>query len=187
MRLVLRLELGHDGRDDRRVEVVERQAAQLEQVRERGAELVRRRRAHGGEAPVLDELARPRKVPKCVCVLPTSTSEEHRGRIPTFRTMHGWRITKTATGIAATGPPDVPPARERAAQRVARLRGDAAAGRRPRRPRHRRLVLDRPGRGRGGMPRRSPWRTWTRRSVGCAQGLRERFPPDPNAPRARRT
>ena len=50
-------QLRHRARHDRRVEVGQADAAQLEQVAQRGAELVGRGVAHGGEAPVLDELA----------------------------------------------------------------------------------------------------------------------------------
>ena len=52
----LGLELGHGRGDDRGVELVEPVAAQLEQVAQRGAELVGGRLAHGGKAPVLEQL-----------------------------------------------------------------------------------------------------------------------------------
>ena len=52
----LRPQLRHGRGEDRRVEVVEAEVAQREQVAQRGAELVRGGLAHGGEAPVVDQL-----------------------------------------------------------------------------------------------------------------------------------
>ena len=73
-------QLRHGRGDDRGVEVGEREAAQREQVAQRGAELVGGRLAHGGEAPVLDELVAVGRCPKWVCVFPTSTTSSMRGR-----------------------------------------------------------------------------------------------------------
>ena len=148
--LVLGLELGDDGRDDRRVEVVEGQAAQLEQVRERGPELVGGRRGHGGKAPVLDEGLAAEGAEVRLGVADVD-DEEHRGRFPTLGQCTGGGSRRQPRHRRAR-PPDVPPARERASQRVARLRGDAAAGRRPRGAPHRGLVLDRPRRDRRRHP-----------------------------------
>jgi len=94
--LVLGLELRDDGGDDRRVEVVEGQAAQVEQVREGGPELVRGRRAHGGKAPVLDEVLAAEGAEMRLGIADVD-DEEHRVYVPDFRTMHRWRITKTTT------------------------------------------------------------------------------------------
>ena len=52
----LGLELGHGRGDDRRVDVREAVAAQLEQVAQRGAQLIGGRLAHGRKAPVLEQL-----------------------------------------------------------------------------------------------------------------------------------
>ena len=52
----LGLELGNGRRDDRSLEILERETAQLEQVAQRGAELVGGGLADGGKAPVLQQL-----------------------------------------------------------------------------------------------------------------------------------
>ncbi len=68
-----RLQVGHGGGDDRGRQILEGEATQLQQVAQRGAELVGGGLAHRGKTPVLEQLLAA-KVPKCVWVLPTSTT-----------------------------------------------------------------------------------------------------------------
>ncbi len=64
----LGLELGHGGGDDRGVQLLEAVSAQLEQVAQRGAELVGGRLADGRKAPVLEQLlARERRRSGSAC------------------------------------------------------------------------------------------------------------------------
>ena len=75
-----RAELGHRRGDDRGLEVVEAVAAQLEQVAQRRAELVGGRLAHGGEAPVLDQLLAAEGAEVGLRV-PDVDDEQHRRRL----------------------------------------------------------------------------------------------------------
>src|SRR4051794_14858154 len=76
--LPLRNELGDGRGHDRRVEVGEAHAAQLQQVAQRRSELVRGGLAHGREAPVLDELVAGERSEVRLGVADVDGEEHHR-------------------------------------------------------------------------------------------------------------
>ena len=82
----LGLELGHGRGDDRGVEVGEAVAAQLEQVAQRGAELVGGGLAHGRKAPVLEQLL-ARERPEVGLRVSDVDGEQHRRPLCSAATM----------------------------------------------------------------------------------------------------
>ena len=76
----LGLELRDGGGDDRALELAEAVTAQLEQVSQHGAELVGRRVAHGGKAPVLEQLPAAEGAEMRLRVADVD-DEEHRGAL----------------------------------------------------------------------------------------------------------
>ena len=105
------------------VEVVEAHAAQREQVAQRGAELVGGRLAHGGEAPVLDELAVAEGAQMGLRVADVDDEEHGRGTLDSRRRgrdpLRHSRLASVrvrgagaaAQGDRRTGRIDIPPSR----------------------------------------------------------------------------